>query len=127
MESPAILSPAHRALCLDHAVHRGAPGESGFGCPESVALCLYRDPKTFEVHTLELSPITGALVRELERSSEPLVRVIAAVAERHGAVVDQVFLTALSQVLADFLERGLLLGSRRSERAVGTGAAGPTS
>jgi hypothetical protein len=49
---------------------------------------------------------------EAMKSDAPLVETIRAVAERGGAVLDVAFVDALSEVLADFVERGIVLGSR---------------
>lgn len=113
MELPAALSPAHRLLWLGYPVHLLATDAPGAPEVEAlpVVLCLYRDPRTYEVHILELSPITGALLREIARSRRPLLDVVRSVAGEHGAVVDGSFVEALSAVLADLMERGLILGS----------------
>lgn len=107
MELPAALSPAHRLLWLKHPVHRD--GELGEETP--VVLCVYRDPRSFEVHTLELSPITGALLREFARAERPVVDVVRDVAREYGAIVDSAFVEALSAVIADLIERGVIVGS----------------
>ena len=69
------------------------------------------DPRTHDVRTLELTAVTGALLDEIARGPRPLADVVRSAARRYDAAVDARFLDALSAVLADFLERGLLLGS----------------
>lgn len=113
MDLPAVVTAAHRLLWLQYRVHGSgarADGEASMQ-RDPVVLCVYRDPRSFEVHTLELSPIAGALLSELARVERPLVDVIRSVAHDHGAVLDGAFVEALSAVLADWVERGLILGS----------------
>ena len=105
MSLPAALTRAHRLLHLTHTVHRDEVVRA------PVDLVFYRDSAAFDVHVLELSPITFALLDEIARERRPLTDVIRTVAERAGATLDVAFVDALSAVLADFLERRLLLGS----------------
>ena len=112
MQGVAVLSPAHRLIELAYPVHclevRG-PDATMQAAPFS--LCLYRDPETHEVAVLELTPVTAAMLSLMERGTMPLVEVVRKAAEAVGATVDVAFVDALSTLLADFTERGLLLGS----------------
>lgn len=113
MNLPAVLTPARRLLRVEHTVHRLDPGgDPSAVVPEPTWLCLYRDPASHDVRTLELTPITGLLLEEIGRSERSLADVVRAVAEREGATIDVGWVEAFSGVLAEFLERGLLLGSR---------------
>ena len=47
----------------------------------------------------------------MERRTMPLTQVVRKAAEEVGATVDVAFVDALSTLLADLTERGLLLGS----------------
>ena len=119
MERPPVLAPAHCLLALDHAVHH--IGTDGAGRPEApapVSLCLYRDPTTHEVETLELTPVAATLLAAIDaQSSEPPARraslsaLVRSAAEAHRASIDVAFVEALSTLLADLTERGVLLGS----------------
>jgi hypothetical protein len=112
MDAVAVLSPAHRLLALDYPVHR--MGTDGAGAPQapSVALlCLYRDPATHEVETLELTPVAATMLAEIARQGRPLTDVVRSAAEAHHLPVDVAFVEALSTLLADLTERGVLLGS----------------
>lgn len=113
MDLPAVATGAHRLLWLQYPVHGSGARTDGEASMRRapVVLCVYRDPRTFEVHTLELSPIAGALLRELARAERPLVDAVRSVARDHGVVLDGAFVEALSAVLADWVERGLVLGS----------------
>jgi hypothetical protein len=112
MHRPAALSPAHRLLHLDYRVHQ--MGVDGGGAPaerSSVWLCLYRDRTTHEVETLELTPVAARIVAEIAHRGAPLSEIVKAAAEAEHLSVDVTFVEALSTLLADFTERGLLLGS----------------
>jgi hypothetical protein len=121
MDRPAVLSPAHRLLRLEYTVHAIGSGEGGVVPVRSpVALCLYRDPKTYEVETLVLTPVAATLLFAIanpadKRAPPPLVQLIRQAAALHGSTVDAPFVEALSTLLADLSERGLLLGSLASQ------------
>ncbi len=113
MDRVAVLSPAHRLLDLDHPVHR--IGTDGAGVPVERAptsLVVYRDRKTHEVETLELTPVAASMLEAMERGTAALTRVVKESADRHGLSIDVAFVDALSTLLADLSERGVLLGSR---------------
>jgi hypothetical protein len=112
MERPAVLSPAHRLLHLEYRVHTMETR-----VPAPISVLLYRDRRTHEVETLELTPVAAAMIAAMGRRGEneppaPLVRVVREAAAEHGAEVDVAFVEALSTLLADLSERGVLLGSR---------------
>jgi hypothetical protein len=103
---PALLH-ARRLLALSYPVHRidrDAPLE-----PEATFLCVYRDPETHEVKTLELSFAAYALLQQIELGECALKMAIEKAAARVGATLDRPFLEATSAVIADFVERGLLM------------------
>jgi hypothetical protein len=117
MNRPAALSPAHRVLKLEYPVH--SMGTDGSGAPLAPApalLLLYRDRTTHDVETLELTPIAATMIAAVARRggyppAMPLARVVREAAAAHGATVDVAFVEALSTLLADLTERGVLLGS----------------
>ena len=119
MERPPILAPAHRLLELDYPVHRVAT--DGTGRPAAAApasLCLYRDPSSHEVETLELTPVAATLLGAIDaQSNEPptraatLAELVRRAAGAHHVPIDVAFVEALSTLLADLTERGVLLGS----------------
>ena len=110
MDRTAILAAAHVRLDLVYPVHRLADDAIDLA-PSPVPLCLYRDHTPLDVQTLELSPTAAAIVDALARGRVTLTRAVEVSAARHGAAIDAPFVEALSEVLADFVERGLVLGS----------------
>lgn len=113
MSRPAALLYAHRLLALSHPAHR----DEGSASQEKTFLCLYRDPSTHDVKTLELTAAAHALLEELG-ADRPLSSAISRAAERVGAPLDRAFLEATSAVIADFVDRGLLVGGIRLTRHV---------
>jgi len=122
MDRPAVLAPAHRILRSQWSVHRFDHEVGVSSVVEGpFALCLYRDPITHEVRALELSPVAADLLEEVDRAeiaaregksdARPLVEAIKYAAAAHDAVIDEAFVGALSDLIADLVERGLWLGS----------------
>jgi hypothetical protein len=107
-----VLSPAHRLVDVAYPVHRlGADANDAALAPEPQCLCLYRDSKTHEVEVLELTPVTGAMLALMAARTLPLTEIVRSAADQVGVLVDVAFVEALSTLLADLLERGVLLGS----------------
>jgi len=118
MDRVAVLSPALRLIDLAYPVHHlgtdagpalvpDAPLE-----PAPFSLCLYRDAKTHEVTVLELTPVTASMLSLMQRGQLSLTEVVRNAAVALGVTVDVAFVEALSTLLADFIERGVVLGSR---------------
>ena len=76
-----------------------------------VALCLYRDPTTHDVETLELTPVAAAILAGIEQDHASLTDVVRNASGQANVEVDVAFVEALSALLADLVERGVLLGS----------------
>jgi len=112
MHRMAVLTPAHRLLDLEHPVHRlGTEQEHDALVRGPISLCLYRDPKTHDIETLELTPVAARILALVERQKFPLDEVVRNAAEVAGTPIDIAFVEALSVLLADLLERGVLWGS----------------
>src|SRR5262249_26221359 len=118
----AVLSPAHRLLRLEYAVHAiGSEASAVTPVRGPISLCLYRDPNTHEVETLVLTPVAATLLFAIANPAEknapsPLVQLVRQAAALHGSTVDAPFVEALSTLLADLSERGILLGSLASQK-----------
>src|SRR5260221_14629378 len=112
MNRLAVLFPAHRLIDVEYPVHQmETDGEVGPVDRAPMSLCLYRDPKSHDVTTLELTPVAARILAEIERRTAPLADVVRNAAESHGVNIDVPFVEALSTLLADLIERGLLLAS----------------
>jgi hypothetical protein len=110
MELPAILTRAHRLLALKHAVHLFDADEPREPEERPTHLLVYREPETHDVRVLETTPVAHALLGGLSTGTATLYECIAAAAERERIPVDQPFLEALAELLADLSERGVVRG-----------------
>ena len=111
MHRVPVLSPAHRLIDLAYPVHRmGTDGHDQAMPAAPFSLCLYRDAKTHEVAVLELTPVTASMLSLMERRTLTVTEMVRKAAEEVGATVDVAFVDALSTLLADLIERGVLLG-----------------
>lgn len=112
MDRVPVLTPAHRLIDLAYPVHRmGSSGHDASMSPAPFSLCLYRDVKNHEVAVLELTPVTAAMLSAMESRTSTLTEVVRNAALAVGVTVDVAFVEALSTLLADLTERGVLLGS----------------
>lgn len=107
----AVLSPALRLLALQHAVHRQAD-ESGAYERGEVYLCLHRRPDEKKARTWELNAVSFDLMRRLQGDAKAVSDAVQQVAAARSIPVDQKFLDALCTVLANFIDRGVILGAR---------------
>jgi hypothetical protein len=80
--------------------------------PSSFAVLVYRDPKTHEVESLELTPMAARILRGIQRGEGALVDILKATANEAGVAIDSPFVEALGTLLADLVERGVIAGSR---------------
>jgi hypothetical protein len=62
--------------------------------------------------TYTLTKVTHAFLQQLMRGEETLTQTVKRLASQAGATIDAAYLDALCETLAQFLERGILLGSR---------------
>jgi hypothetical protein len=109
MHLHAVFSPLARLLEPSHDVAAGANAE-----PRPRPICVYRDAKTHEVQSFELTPLATRILRGIAQREAPLVDVAKRAAGEAGITVDSAFVETLSTMLADWVERGIVLGSRAS-------------
>jgi hypothetical protein len=104
-------TPARRLVVLQHAVH-DAPQDDGSFKAGEVCVCVYRRPEDKAARTFVLNPTLRALMLALDAGELTLTQAVQRVAAERKLRVDEKFIDGLCTVLADFSERGLLLGSR---------------
>jgi hypothetical protein len=107
--APAV-NPTVTLLHLAHPVLRRPTPEEGYAAEET-HLCVYRSADN-EAVTWRLNPTAAALLEAWGPGDRPLSETVRAVTQARGTTLDQGYLEKLSAMLADFLERGILLGSR---------------
>lgn len=110
-DAPPFFAPARLLLSLRHAVHEPA-GEDGSYKQADVHLCVYRSAQDKASRTFVLNPTLHALMVALEAGELTLTEAVQRVATERKLRVDATFIDGLCTVLADFTERGLLLGSK---------------
>jgi hypothetical protein len=106
---PALAS-AVRLLALQHAVHL-EPAPAGVYPAGEFLVCVYRRAAETKARFFSLNPVTYALLQRFATSAESVTRSVEHVAAQRSVAVDEAFLDGLCTVLADFLERGIILGS----------------
>jgi hypothetical protein len=102
-----VTSAALRLLAVSYAVH--LPGEPQAG---TQLLCLHRPNDAERPVTYTLTKVTHAFLQQLMRGEETLTQTVKRLASQSGATIDAAYLDTLCETLAQFLERGILLGSR---------------
>lgn len=106
-ERPVALSRAHRRVRLAYAVHAGDPPADG-----AVRLVVYRKSDSHRAAWRTVNDVTAALFDEWEKGEVPASEAVRRVAAVRGLGIDQKFLEGLGAVVADFIEAGVILGSR---------------
>jgi hypothetical protein len=106
-----VLSPALRLLELGHAVHRKALAPGAYA-KETSYLCVHRAADELKSRTWTLNAVTYDLMRRLQGGDQPVSDAIAALAKQREIAIDQKFIDGLCSVLADFIDKGVILGGR---------------
>jgi hypothetical protein len=110
-DAPPCFAPARRLVVLQHAVHDSAEADGSFRAGE-ICVCVYRPAAEKAARTFVLNPTLRALMTALDSGELTLTQAVQRVAQERKLRVDEKFIDGLCTVLADFSERGLLLGSR---------------
>jgi hypothetical protein len=105
-----VLSPALRLLVLRHAVH-AAPTDAGYAGGEHY-LCVHRPPDEKRGKPWTLNAVTFDLMQRFVEGGDTVAQAVQQVAVQRGFAVDEKFLDGLCTVLADFIDRGVILGGR---------------
>lgn len=109
-EAIPCFTPALRVLALKHAVHE--PKIDGGYRAGDVWLIVARRPEEQGARTFVLNATSHALVLALQTGTLTITEAVQHVATERKLKVDAAFLDGLCTVLADFVERGVLLGSK---------------
>jgi hypothetical protein len=108
-----VLSTATEVLCLDYPVHRKPTPDEGYE-PNPVVLLVYRDARHLASER-ELNPLAADLMEAWKRGIETVSESVERVAKTHGAEIGPAFVEKLSALIADSIDRGILLGSRGAQ------------
>jgi hypothetical protein len=108
-----VLSTATEVLYLDYPVHRKPTPDEGYG-PKPVVLLVYRDACHL-ASVRELNPLAANLMEAWKRGAETVSESVERVAKAHGSEIGPAFVDKLSALIADSIDRGILLGSRSAQ------------
>jgi len=106
-EGVAVLSRALRLLPLDYAVRSEDALEA-----RPTFLCVQRPEDAERGKVWKLTPSTFQLLSRLAREDKSASEVIRDTAQASGARIDAKYLDSVCETLAQFLEAGIILGSR---------------
>ena len=109
-----VLNPAFEVLRLSYPVHQAPTPPSGYE-EEPAVLCVYRD-KNHKPIPWKLNPIAASLFEAWARADKPVTETVHEVAAAHNTEIGPAFVEKLSTMIADALERGILLGGRAPPR-----------
>ncbi len=109
-DQPAALVPALLLIELQHAVHQ-APAADGSYAAGNYYLCVCREAQEKKARIWTLNAASYALMQQLSRGAK-VSEAVQQVAVERGIAVDESFVDGLCTVLADFIERGVILGGR---------------
>lgn len=109
-DRPAVLTPTLRLLDLEWDVSKPPPEGEPYPQRPTVA-AVYRD-RDHRAAAWVPNATAAALLRVWLTGDFTMTEAVERVTEERGITITQSFLESLSGMLADFLERGLVLGSR---------------
>ncbi|HKU42858.1 MAG TPA: putative DNA-binding domain-containing protein [Polyangiales bacterium] len=106
-----VVSGALRLLRLEHGVH--LPPEQDGQCRRGEFwLCVQRGPNDARPQTWRFNRTTFALLADFVRGDVTAAQSVQRVAEQLGAKVSERFVERLCEALAQWIDVGILLGSR---------------
>jgi hypothetical protein len=108
-ERVPVMSNTLRLLHLRCPVHTEAAGDE-LDRPGDFYLCVYRRRDAARASHFVLNEMGFALMERFIRGTETVSETIRQLASERDVVVDAAFLDGLCSMLADFLERGIILG-----------------
>ncbi len=103
-----VVNPAFKVLRLSYPVHQTPTPPSGYE-EEPTILGVYRD-KNHKPIPWKLNPIAASLFEAWTWADKPVTETVQEVAAAHNTEIGPVFVEKLSTMIADALERGILLG-----------------
>jgi hypothetical protein len=103
-----VVCPALRLLTVSHAVHAG----DGAYAEGTHWLCIHRATDADSVRTWTLTATTFELLQRWQRADATVAQTVQQLAEQRAQRIDAAFVDALCTTLAQFIELGIVLGSR---------------
>ena len=109
-DHPPVMNPTLAVLRLSYPVHEKPTPADGYA-PKETLLCVYRDGNHKPV-TWTLNPMAADLVEAWTVGNESVAESVQAVAAARRSAITENYIEKLSEMIADFIDRGILLGSR---------------
>ncbi len=109
-DRPPVLSPALRLLALGHVVHTQPAADGGYTA-EPCFLAVHRPADDRMVQPWRLNRLSYDLLCLWQAGGVSVTQAVQRVGQAHGLPVDATFVDGLCTVLADFIEKGIILGS----------------
>lgn len=103
-----MLSGAVDVVRFEYPVQKRPRPAAGYE-PEPTLLCIYRGAD-HRAHTRALNPLAADLLDAWKRADETVADSVQRIAEAHGTEIGPGFVEKLSALIADFVERGVILG-----------------
>lgn len=108
-----VLAAGLKVLRLAYPVHRKPTPDSGYK-PDPTILCLYRD-RRHKVTPRKLNPMAADLLEAWQCADETVTESVQRVAAVYRTEISPAFVEKLSAMIADFIERGIILGAQSSQ------------
>ncbi|HEX7478192.1 MAG TPA: hypothetical protein VF331_10325 [Polyangiales bacterium] len=105
-----VLSPALRLLQLSYVVHQ-IPSDEAQYAAETCWIAVHRPADDQRVQPWRLNQLTYDLLARWQVGGVTITQATEQVARAHGRAVDATFVDGLCTVLADFIDKGIILGS----------------
>lgn len=103
-----VLTRASKILRLGYPVHMKPTPTDGYE-PEPTFLCIYRNENHRAV-PWKLNPMAADLFEAWSRADKPVAQTVQEVAAAHNTEIGPAFVDKLSTLIADALQKGILLG-----------------
>ena len=103
-----VVATAVRVLRLAYPVQHKPTPIAGYERDPTI-LCLYRD-KNHRPIPRKLNPLAADLIEAWQRADQTVAESVQQVAAAHGTQIGPDFIEKLSTLIADFIQRGILLG-----------------
>lgn len=105
-----VMNPAAAVVDLSFPVHRTPMPTDGYSAERTI-LCMYRS-KAHQPEPWVLNPLAADLTRAWQRANKTVAESIHEVAAAHQTDIGPGFIDKLSTMIADYLDRGILLGGQ---------------
>jgi len=105
-----VLATALQVLRLAYPVHRKPTPDAGYE-PNATILYLHRDER-HKVIVRRLNPMAADLLEAWQHADQSVAESVQRVAATHQVEIGPKFVERLSTMIADFMERGIVLGAQ---------------